>query len=203
MDEYLEHHPSPLRHLESRSETPSSSQESSRLPPRSTRPITKPKPSATGHSTTATAEPCQLPRMQDHDQLSRMDSSSSSVITAVRDISGRNSANNSQLGRPKLSRSAGTGSGSTEAVSTAATAAARAFAGSKRSPAVSRKGSSSGSGPGSGTHAETRSERNDADGNKSMLAGRTTSIESATSSISGSEVGNGKTIARARRHEKS
>lgn len=201
VDEHLENHSSPLRPPESRSETPSSTQESSRRPRDATGPTVKPKPSATGLSTTATTKPYQPPRVQDHEQLSRMDSSSSSVITAMRDNSGRSSASNSQVGRPKLNRNAGPGSGSSEAVSTAATAAARAFAVSKRSPTISRKGSAAGSG--SGAYAELRNERNDADGNKSMLASKTTSFTSATSSVSGSEVGNGKPVAGERRHEKS
>jgi hypothetical protein len=129
-----------------------------------------------------------------------MDSSSSSIITAVRDNSGRKSTNgsqnNSQAGRPKLNRN--TGTGNREAVSTAATAAARAFAaGYKISPTASRKGSGS---------RQTRKDgkRNDADGNKSVLSTRTTSITSSNSSVSGNEAGNAKGVAGGvRRNEKS
>jgi hypothetical protein len=201
VDEHLEHRSSPPRPSEARSDTPPSVQEPSYRPGGDIRPTIKPKPSASGLYSTVTARLSQLPRVQGHDQLSRMDSSSSSVITAVRDNSGRSSANNSRTGRPKLNRNADTGSGSSEAVSTAATAAARAFASNKRSPTISRKGSVAGSG--SGTHAETPT-RNDGGGNKSMFADRTTSTRSVTSSVSGSEVTGGEKAARAaRRNEKS
>jgi hypothetical protein len=93
-----------------------------------------------------TPKTCLHPRTQDNDGIGRMDSSSSSIVTAVRDNSGRSSANNSQAGRPRLKANTdGTNSGSSEAVS-AVTAAARAYAASNKRPSTdsSRKGSESG-----------------------------------------------------------
>lgn len=198
VNEHLDHRTFVSSPRESISNTTSDTPDSSHRPKETTQPEVKPKSSKTGLSQTATAKPSHLPRFQDHDQLSRMDSSSSSIVTAVRDNSGRSSANDSQAGRPKLNRDAGT-SGSGEAV----TAATRALAASKKnspresrmgSTSVSRKGSASGSG--SGAHAETQ-VRNDFEGYKSMIGSGATSIRSirsTNSSVSGKEIGNDKKI---------
>lgn len=141
----------------------------------------------------AIGKPSYVSRVQEHDQLNRMDSTSS-MITAVRDNSGRSSTNGSQnnsqagTGRPKLNRNAGagTGSGSSEAV----TAAARALAAnSKRSPRECRTGS--------GSHAEGG---NEVEGSKSTIDSRATS--SADSSTNGSEAGT-KVVGSVRRNDKS
>ena len=114
---------------------------------------------------TVSPKPSQLPRIQDHDHiLGRMDSSSSSIITAVRDNSRRSSANNSQAGQPRMKRNPDTtGSGSSDAIS-AVTAAARAYAAGNKRPSFesTRKGSGSG---------ETRKDAkgNDIESSKSMM----------------------------------
>jgi hypothetical protein len=140
---------------------------------------------------TVSPKPSQLPRIQDHDHiLGRMDSSSSSIVTAVRDNSGRSSANNSQAGQPRLKRNTDTtGSGSSDATS-AVTAAARAYAVGNKRPSFesNRKGSGSG-------EKRKDAKGNDIEGSKSMMPNRTTSIASTTSSINGSEVDKAKKLA--------
>lgn len=198
-DEHFKHHSSPLGHSEPWANPRSNVHESPQRIKGAPRHTIKTRPSVTGLS----AKPSQLPRLQDHDQVSRMDSSSSSIITAVRDSSGRSSANNSQMAKPKLSRNTGSGSGSSEVVPTAATAAARAYGANKKPPTVSKKGSAAGSGSGA---YETRKERNSSEANKSAIPTRNTSIASGNSSVSGSEVDNGhgkKVAGGARRNEKS
>ena len=131
-------------------------------------------------------KPTRLPRLQDNDHvLGRMDSSSSSIITALRDNSGRSSTNNSLAGRPKLERNGeGTGTGNSEAVS-AVTAAARAYAASKKrsSSESARKGSGE-------VGRETKG--NDDESSKNRASTRTASIASTVLSFHGTEVDRGK-----------
>lgn len=67
--------------------------------------------------------------LQDHDSLRRAASSNSSIVTAIRDNSGR-STNNSQVGRQRLNRTMDGAHGSSSDALSAATAATRAYAAS-------------------------------------------------------------------------
>jgi hypothetical protein len=104
-------------------------------PARQPTPVTEPEAQAS-----LATKPPQRSHLQHRDQeLDRVDSSSSSVITAVRDSSGRSSTNNSQIGRPRLKRgtdhsgnSGSRGSGNRDA----AAAAARAYAASHKRPSM-------------------------------------------------------------------
>ena len=133
-----------------------------------------------------TVKPCSVPRdLQDFEPLKR-DDSSCSAITAVRDHSGRSSAtgslSNSQSGRPKLNRGAGS---STEAI----TAAVRALSGTSAGiggPKVRRLGSESGSyGDGRRVSLELRDARHS--GKASAVAGTRASIASPEMSSRGAD----------------
>ena len=178
---------SDLRSSKSNTPSPSTKEHSHRFR-QATRPGVKTKTSASGLSTTA--KPSYLPRVhQDHDSITRMDSSSSSIVTAVRDNSGRSSANNSQAGRSKLNRKTGS-SGSTEAVS-AATAAARAYA------AVNKRTSNESSRGGSDCGKIRKESRgSEVEEHKSRIGSGATSLRSmkSTSSICESEAGKEKKI---------
>jgi len=195
VNEHLEHQSSPLKPMESPNNTPPNT-----TPPHEPvsstagmkRPTIKSKPSSTGmNTTTAVIRPSLLPRIQvDSDHPSRMNSSSSSVVTAVRHNSSRSSAGNSQIGRPTVNRSAG--SRSSEAIA----AATRAFAGGKPSPPITRKASEATSG-GSGSKGDLL----DGDGGSNTTAQRKPSIASRGSSMGGSDVGR-KVVGGGRRKER-
>ncbi|KAG0646694.1 hypothetical protein D0Z07_6211 [Hyphodiscus hymeniophilus] len=96
VDEHLGYRPS-MPNLKTGPITPTSDRKTTSHRPRLARLEDK--------KTFVSPKPSQLPRIQDNDHiLGRMDSSSSSIVTAVRDNSGRSSASNSQAGRPKLKR---------------------------------------------------------------------------------------------------